>query len=146
MDDTGVVSEPAGLALTIGGATPGRLTFSERSPLSGAVVSCLATLELPDQMVARMRVDESGGTFFVGLVEMFDDLAADWRRARGELSWGSLEGELGLVSSADSLGHITFAVWLTIDPVVPWRVHGAVVVEAGALEGLAQEAHGFFRH
>src|SRR5260370_41832297 len=43
---------------------------------------------------------------FEGLVDLFADLARNWRGWEGEKRWESLEAELKLACSCDRLGHV----------------------------------------
>lgn len=77
--------------------------------------------------------------------KLFRALAQDWRGWRGERSLESLEGHLRLACTADRTGHITFGVRLRHMVIGDdWRVDAELHVEAGQLDGLADEAAAYF--
>jgi hypothetical protein len=82
----------------------------------------------------------SWNPFDSGLTNFFDDLAANWKGWRGEKKWSSLEGELTLVGTADSLGHIEIEVSLYD----AWTVKHVLHVDGGQLVGIALHARRFF--
>lgn len=76
----------------------------------------------------------------------FSDLAANWKGWPSAKQLESLEGHLAVSATSDSLGHISLRVKLRdIIPGAPdWRAEGTLVVEAGQLDRLANEAKKFF--
>jgi hypothetical protein len=77
--------------------------------------------------------------------ELFCQIATDWAGWKGEKGWQALEGEYVLSASTDSTGHITIAAWLNgLSHPPTWEGKISVVVEAGALDKLANEAKEFF--
>jgi hypothetical protein len=74
------------------------------------------------------------------LEQFFEDVAANWRGWDGEKKWTSLEGELSLVCTSDSLGHIAIEVTLYDG----WSVRHVFYVDAGQLEQLASDIKNFF--
>jgi hypothetical protein len=77
----------------------------------------------------------------------FSDLAANWKGWPGAKQRESLEGHLSVSATSDSLGHISLRIKLRdVIPGAPdWRAEGTLVVEAGQLDRLANEAKKFFR-
>jgi hypothetical protein len=76
---------------------------------------------------------------------LFADMARHWSGWKGELTWGSLEGELNLRCSCDRLGHIAIRVELQSGGMPDdWRVEASVMTEAGQLEAIARQAKSFF--
>jgi hypothetical protein len=76
----------------------------------------------------------------------FQDLATNWKGWSGEKKMESLERHLAVVATSDSLGHISLRVKLRdiIPGTADWRAEGTLVVEAGQLERLANDARKFF--
>ena len=72
----------------------------------------------------------------------FSELARKWRGWDGELSADSIEGQLRIRATCDSLGHVTFVVEL--EPVAAWRAIAELTVVAGSLERLAKDPQRFF--
>jgi hypothetical protein len=69
--------------------------------------------------------------------KFFVDLACHWRGWIGEKSHGSLEGDLEISATSDSLGHITLRVTLRS---YDWKAIETFYVEAGQLETIAKKA------
>lgn len=79
------------------------------------------------------------------LAEFFRDLAANWRGWVGEKKYESLEEELLLKATSDSLGHTELEVWLTSGPPpFHWTLRAALLIEAGQLESIAKQVEEFF--
>jgi hypothetical protein len=74
----------------------------------------------------------------------FAELAEGWRGWSGIRSQESLEHQLRIEATSDSLGHVRLRVLLRDDPVYNWRADGSIFVEAGQLEEIAQRAKTFF--
>ncbi|MBA4031417.1 MAG: hypothetical protein C0478_11095 [Planctomyces sp.] len=75
----------------------------------------------------------------------FAELAMRWADWEGELVWSSIEGELTLRCSRDSLGHISIRTELASGPMPDdWKVEATIVVEAGQLESISRRANVFF--
>lgn len=93
---------------------------------------------------AEARVENSG--VIQGPETFFRDIAQSWRGWVGEKTWHALEGELALIATADSLGHITIRVQLqpTAGP-DSWRTVTYAYAEAGQLDSLSSRAAKFFR-
>jgi len=80
-----------------------------------------------------------------GMEQFFEDIAASWRGWKGEKKWSSLEGELSLVCTSDSLGHI--AVEATLNSGLGedgWSVRNVFYFDAGQLEQIASDVKKFF--
>jgi hypothetical protein len=75
-----------------------------------------------------------------GLRLFFEDLAANWKGWSGEKKWSSLEGELSLVCTSDSLGHIEIEA--TLKDI--WSVRNSFYVDAGQLQSIAIDVGKFF--
>ncbi len=92
---------------------------------------------------ATARVENS--RYIQGPQTFFSDMAKNWRGWPGEKTWHALEGELDLVATSDSLGHITIRVSLrpTAGP-EGWRVVSYAYLEAGQLDSFSSRALSFF--
>lgn len=83
-----------------------------------------------------------------GFTSLFEDLAKNWRGWAGDKRWESIEGDLKLSCSSDSVGHIEILIELSSvvsNPVDGWDVRGTLVVEAGQLESIAMDVKRFFQ-
>lgn len=81
----------------------------------------------------------------VSPVRLFDEMVSEWTGWKGEKGWGALDGEMSLVATTDSLGHISLEVSLDPRDGPPeWYASLTLVLEAGSLERLAAEAGAFF--
>jgi len=79
------------------------------------------------------------------LTRFFDSLAVDWRGWKGVKAYGSLEGQLTLDASCDSLGHVFVRVTIREDPGGPnWHAEGTLTLEAGQLERYALSCRRIF--
>ena len=72
------------------------------------------------------------------LLRFFAELASQWKGWAGEKEWNSVEGDLGLSCTSDSLGHVAMRVKLKsgIDQ-DDWCVQTVIHIDAGQLEELA---------
>jgi len=80
------------------------------------------------------------------LGKYFSELAMHWRGWKGTKTWSTLECELELTASSDSVGHVKLA--FSINQGFSggnWRLQGELELEAGALESLAKEAQNVWR-
>jgi len=78
------------------------------------------------------------------LAAFFRDLAAHWKGWSGKKEWGSLEEELSLVATCDSIGHTSLTVRLRSGPYpFDWTLTAGLLIEAGQLESLARKIEGF---
>jgi hypothetical protein len=78
--------------------------------------------------------------------KLFRDLADNWRGWSGTKEHKSLEGHLRLSCRIDSTGHVKLRVSLRGGDLFAsdWQTEATLELEAGQLEGLAQEARKFF--
>lgn len=118
------------------------ITFCQPLRSDGWLDSFVVRIEEPGLSVSA-RVENSG--VIQGTETFFQDLAHNWHGWEGEKSWYALEGELSLVATSDSLGHITIRAQLqpTAGP-EGWRVIAYAYAEAGQLESLSKRAAQFF--
>jgi Family of unknown function (DUF6228) len=73
--------------------------------------------------------------------DFFSSLAKDWKGWDGERSWATLEGEFELAATSDRLGHIQLRFFLRPAYTgLHWELRGALELEAGQLDSIAQEA------
>jgi len=81
-----------------------------------------------------------------GIARFFRSMAYEWRGWSGSKTWESLEGELRLSASRDSVGHVFVAVGLMTAQGAPdpWRVEAELTIEAGMLEQVATDAEALF--
>ena len=74
------------------------------------------------------------------LARYFEIFAQEWEGWEGERTWATLEGEFALRASSDKLGHITLKYFLRpANTEFLWELTGALEVEAGQLESIANE-------
>lgn len=75
----------------------------------------------------------------------FADLASNWRGWSGSKICESLEGDLKLEATSDSVGHIRIDVsFQSVHVGPPWSAHCCLFLEAGQLEATANRAKYFF--
>jgi hypothetical protein len=80
----------------------------------------------------------------VHLKEFFADMAAQWKGWPGEKGWQSLEQELKLAATNDSIGHIRLAIQMRSGHYeYDWTVSAAILLEAGQLDGIAKSVAEF---
>jgi hypothetical protein len=79
-----------------------------------------------------------------GLEQFLKEIAANWRGWEGEKIWTSLEGELRLGCTSDSLGHIAIEVTLHEAGAGGWSARDVFHVDAGQLEQIALDVKRFF--
>lgn len=78
--------------------------------------------------------------------DLFAQFAENWRGWKGKKEWRSIEGELNLAATTDSLGHITLTAELNPNGYNPcWSGTLTLVLNAGSLEEIANHAKAFFR-
>ncbi len=108
----------------------------------GWLDSFIVRIEEPG-LSAAARVDNS--RYIQGPEILFNEMAESWRGWSGEKTWHALEGELELIATSDSLGHITIRIRLcpTTGP-EGWRVISHAYIEAGQLDSLRTRAAKFF--
>jgi hypothetical protein len=100
----------------------------------------LAEFDAPG-VSAATEVYLLGGCDGLGLY--WSELAEDWRGWEGVRSWRSLEGDLELSATSDSLGHVSLEVRLEEGAPPRWRLEGTLQLEAGGLDRLAARARAF---
>ena len=75
-------------------------------------------------------------------IAFFQSLATSWRGWSGAQNWESLERQLVLSATHDSLGHVSLRVRLHESPgISDWIVEGTLELEAGQLEAIARDAN-----
>ena len=121
------------------------VTFCEpRLESDGWLGSFLVKVEEPG-LNASVRVHNS--KFIQSPVELFNNLAKNWRGWAGEKTWVALEGELELSATSDSLGHVTIRVKLRpAAEAGSWRIASLVHLEAGQLDFVAGQVAKFFAY
>ena len=81
------------------------------------------------------------------LAGFFRDLAVHWRGWTGKKEWASLEGELALAATCDSTGHTSLRICLKSGPYSSdWSLSVGLAIEAGQLEGIAEQVESFIGH
>jgi len=121
------------------------LVFSQvRTSADGGLISFVVGISSPD-LKCSTKVDgyESSGipTYFFEL----DNLISSFGGWEGVRTWSSLEGELEISSSADSLGHVTTIVKLRSGPYeFDWTVEVGLELEAGQLDRIAKDVGNIF--
>ncbi len=77
--------------------------------------------------------------------QLIKDLAKNWRGWKGKKGWSALDGELELEALSDSLGHVYLSCSLpNMGADEFWETRIQIIVEAGALEELANASVNFF--
>ena len=77
----------------------------------------------------------------VSLLSFFEGLSQRWQGWDDIKTWSSVEGDLKLSSSIDSLGHVSFGLDMANTVISPgWLIKTTLVVDAGSLALLAQQA------
>ena len=75
----------------------------------------------------------------------FEEMSKEWRGRQGTKRIESIEGDLIMQASSDSLGHISVRTELRADQGgADSLITGTLVLEAGALESIAKSANSFF--
>ncbi len=76
-----------------------------------------------------------------GVARLFAEAARDWKGWKRPKVWESLERDLRLELTADSLGHVTLAVSLRqLGGSDPWQLEAEIVLDAGQLARIARDA------
>ncbi len=138
-------ASPTSLAIgpTAGSVT--RLTLSTRAteqPHAPADLTLVATLTSPD---LDARADVHGEYLgWGGLVELFAEMATDWKGWVEPKTWTSGDSRLSLSATADATGHVSLGARLRESPSHElWQVHAAVDLEAGSLDEVHNQVKDF---
>lgn len=102
-----------------------------------------ASLRASTQVYNCHYVDGMGS-----LLSFLQDMAKNWRGWQGEKRWESLEGDLKMIGTSETLGHINIVVELRSglgDPFA-WDVRCNLVLESWQLDVLAGQAKKFFSY
>lgn len=76
----------------------------------------------------------------VYLAAFFNDLAENWRGWQGKKEWETLEGNMSLSATCDSLGHTYLSIYLRADSdLFGWGLSTTLLIEAGQLEHIAEQ-------
>lgn len=78
---------------------------------------------------------------------LFRRMADNWRGWAGALEWRDLEAGLELSATSDSTGHAKLGITMmrqAFQPVVTLRLTVEMVIDAGALEQIANELEALF--
>lgn len=82
---------------------------------------------------------------FPGPLSLFAALAAETRPWVGSHEWESLEGELKLRVTCDSVGHVLFKIEIGKQSgPAPWAVNTRLLMELGQLPAVGRAAEAFF--
>jgi hypothetical protein len=76
--------------------------------------------------------------------QLFDELAESWEGWKGVKTWLSMESELEFEATCDLTGHITLNTRIPGHESGKWFTQAKVMIEAGQLRRLADEARRFF--
>lgn len=130
-----MVHDADGVRLGFGDAI---LTFQAMDP-GPPWDSTLVSLDVFDLHVSR-RVELHDA--WSSLSEFFMSLSASWRGWEGSQEWVSIDRDLRLICHHDGIGHVVVTVSLGLVPPHEWHMPGwaataTIVVEPGALEGIA---------
>lgn len=82
-----------------------------------------------------------------GMANLFESMAENWHGWSGEKKWASIEGEFAITCVHDALGHITLSIEMhkEFGSAEMWRLKGTLVVDAGLLEAIANDAKLLFK-
>lgn len=88
-----------------------------------------------------MRAESRASTYMANdLGAFFQSIAIEWKGWKGEKLWSTLENELELKATSDSLGHVRLEFVLRKPHTgFNWEVRAALELEAGQLDGIAQD-------
>jgi hypothetical protein len=98
-----------------------------------------ATIQIHESMTGTPEVGD-----FAGLAALFEFMAENWRGWEGERGWRSVDDDLRLSATADSLGHCTLTVRVR-DFIERWEATGPLHLDAGQLTDLAGDVGSFIR-
>jgi hypothetical protein len=118
----------------------GSMEFSEREGLHRTDGSEYFIVSVTAHNLTASAQVYAWNPFDRGLIHFFDDMAANWKGWSGEKVWSSLEGELGLVCTSDSLGHIEIEVALYD----VWTLKHVLHVDSGQLQDITLGVRRFF--
>ena len=118
----------------------GSLTFFDRRP---------SDHRLPlDEYQVRLAVDGLHATCTVwavtesDLIELFEDLARNWRTASESREWTSRESDFGINVVPDRLGHykieVSIGVWIS------WHATGPITIVTAQLDEVVAGLKAFF--
>jgi len=119
------------------------LTLSNFVPENGSPTSESFLVEVRGYDI---RSEARASSFMApDLGEFFASMASEWRGWTGEKTWATLDRELELTATADSLGHIRLAFFLRpADTGFNWELRGALELGAGQLEAIAHDVKAAF--
>ena len=82
-----------------------------------------------------------------GIARLFAEAAREWRGWNGSKTWESLEGELRIERSVDTLGHVLVAVRVRSDQDISdrWQLHAELTLDSGQLDDVARGADRLWR-
>lgn len=80
-----------------------------------------------------------------GLIELFNEIARDWKGWDGKKEWESIERSLALSAVADRAGHTYLTVELQVPDFNGWYARAVLTLEAGQLQKIARDVERFFR-
>jgi hypothetical protein len=88
-----------------------------------------------------VRAEARASTYMAeDLGKFFQSIADDWKGWKGSKSWSTLESELELAATSDSLGHVRLEFVLRKPHNgFQWELRGALELEAGQLDRIAQD-------
>jgi hypothetical protein len=119
------------------------ITFCQPLRAADGWLDSFVVQVLEPGLSATARVENS--RYIQGAELFFSELAQNWRGWTGEKTWRALDGELDLVATSDSLGHIKVRVGLRPDAGAEiWRVVSYAYLEAGQLDFVSSRAQLFF--
>jgi len=108
------------------------------SALSGSFLVTIQNYEV--------RAEARASSFMTtDLGDYFQEIAKNWRGWPGAKKWETLENELELSATADKTGHVRLEFFLR--PAYTgyhWELRGALELEAGQLDSIAQEVSFFW--
>lgn len=83
-------------------------------------------------------------TYFSGPPSLlFREMAESWKGWKGEKVWSALDGELSLLATTTSLGHVTLKIEM-VDPSGNFRLFAILGLEAGQLEEIYKNVSAVF--
>lgn len=119
------------------GNTSATLTFCERD------ADYFTVFYKSHAVKAKKRV--WGYTDCQFLVDLFSFIAKEWKGWQGVQEWSSIEGELAISATSDSLGHVTLNIKISeFDGPEVWNLDVSMSLDASQTESIAKSVGAFF--
>lgn len=121
------------------------LIFSDiRRSSKGALLSFSATINSAN-LKCSINVDGYMSDSLPAYFAELDNLMTNFGGWEGSREWSSLEGEIAIVATADSLGHVTAIITLKSGHYdLDWNTEIGLLLEAGQLSGIVKDVRSAF--